>query len=545
MGSSIHYPQREYIKSCIIKIMHKNRKELLIVVAILAIAAFFRFYDLSSIPPGLYPDEAMNGNDGLVAMEQKDVQIFYPNNNGREGLFINIQAIFVDFLGNHAWVLRMVSAIFGTLTVLGLYLLAKELFNRQIGYFSSFFLAILFWHVNFSRIGFRAIMLPFVLVYGFYFLWKGLKRGHLADFVMAGIFGGLGFHTYISYRVAPLIVVIVFLNFWLYIKKGFSHSKYEHARNQLFRGFVVFVGVAALVVLPLLFYFLTNQGTFLSRFGSQLSVFGQEQPLKELIVSVVRTLGMFNFYGDWNWRHNMAGSSQLFWPIGALFVIGFIKELIHWTKRKHGHFSTAHTFLFAWFFIMLLPGFLSTEAPHALRTIGVIPVVMIFAALGLWWAYEKLHHMFILFEKNYHQSHQKHVVLNLVLILFLMAVGIAEYHRYFNVWATNVDPALASKSGAGDPFAKNYVNIAKALNDLSVETTKYVVVNVGGVYVEIPGSPDGQQVTVPAQTVMFLTDTFTYQKQVNKNLFYITEGEYQEIKKLIPQNSYVVFLEQN
>ena len=34
---------------------------------------------------------------------------------------------------------------------------------------------------------------------------------------------------------------------------------------------------------------------------------------------------------------------------------------------------------------MLIPGFLSTEAPHALRTTGVIPVVMIFSAIGFWW----------------------------------------------------------------------------------------------------------------------------------------------------------------
>ncbi len=511
--------------------MKRNKTELLIVVAILAVAAFFRFYQIDSIPPGLYPDEAMNGNDALYALETGEFKLFYPNNNGREGLFINTQALFISFLGNKAWVLRLVSAIFGTLTVWGLYLLSKELFNRNIGYFSSFLLSILLWHVNFSRIGFRAIMLPFILVFGFYFFWKGLKYGHLKDFIIAGVFGGLGFHTYISYRVAPLIAIVVFLNYWYYLKKDFSHSKYTHARQQLLRGFIVFVGVVALVVLPLLVYFLTNEGAFLSRSGSQLSVFGQKEPFKELSLSIAKTLGMFNFYGDSNWRHNMSESPQLFWPIGSLFVIGFIKELVHWLKRKHGHFSTSHTFLFTWFFVMLLPGFLSVEAPHALRTIGVIPVAMIFAALGLWWVYEKLHHMLIMFELDKHKAHQKHLVLNLTMIIFLLALGIVEYDRYFNRWAKQVD----------DAFAKRYADIAQTLNEQPLENEKYIVVNADGGLIEIPGS--SQLVPMPAQTVMFLTDTFTYQKQLDKNLFYLTEEEYENTKEQISPESLVIFLE--
>lgn len=521
--------------------MRKSKKELLIVVAILIIAAFFRFYQLDSIPSGLYSDEAMNGNDALYALETGNFKLFYPNNNGREGLFINIQALFLNFLGNKAWVLRLVSAIFGTLTVWGLYLLAKELFNRQIGYFSSFLLAISFWHVNFSRIGFRAIMLPFILVFGFYFLWKGLRYGRLKDFVVAGVFGGLGFHTYISYRVAPLIALILFLNYWFYLKKDFSDVKYEHANQQLFKrldvfirlfkGFAVFIITACLISLPLLFYFFLNEGAFMSRSGSQLSVFSQEYPIRELTLSTIKTLGMFNFYGDFNWRHNISGSSQLFWPIGALFVIGFIKELLHWLKRKHGHFSTSHTFLFAWFFIMLLPGFLSTEAPHALRTIGVIPVSMVFGAFGLWWLYEKLHHILIFYEQSKYHSHQKHLVLSLTFFVFLLSITIAEYYRYFKIWSKGADSA----------FNAGYVDIAQTLNNLPATAQKYVIINVDGVLTEIPGS-EGQLIPMPAQTVMFLTDTFTRQKQLKNNIFYLTEKEYKDWVKPSLE-SYVIFLE--
>ena len=169
------------------------------------------------------------------------------------------------------------------------------------------------------------------------------------------------------------------------IKKDFDHSKYEYAKNQIFRGFALLVVTTILIALPLLVYFYRNPGDFLKREGRPISIFGQEQPLKELGWSIVRTLGMFNFTGDSNQRHNISGSPELALPIGLFFLAGFIKEFIHWIRRKHDHFSITHTFLFSWFFVMLLPGFLSTEAPHALRVIGVLPVVMIFAAQGFWW----------------------------------------------------------------------------------------------------------------------------------------------------------------
>ena len=46
-------------------------------LAILVIAAFLRLYQLPSIPPGLYPDEAMNGNNALKALETGEYKVFY------------------------------------------------------------------------------------------------------------------------------------------------------------------------------------------------------------------------------------------------------------------------------------------------------------------------------------------------------------------------------------------------------------------------------------------------------------------------------------
>ena len=114
--------------------MLKKYRTLFVLLLILILASFFRFYNLKSAPPGLYPDEAMNGNNALEAIKTGKYKIFYPENNGREGLFINIQAGFLKlFLPNsnlpQPWMLRIPSAIFGVLTVLGLFFLTRELFK--------------------------------------------------------------------------------------------------------------------------------------------------------------------------------------------------------------------------------------------------------------------------------------------------------------------------------------------------------------------------------------------------------------------------------
>lgn len=498
--------------------LHKQKHELVILFLILSVAVFFRFYHLNVTPPGLWPDEAANGVDALKALDSPPpaggFKIFYPANNGREGLFINIQAASIWLFGPEPLALRLVSAIFGVLTVLGLYLLAGYIYDWRTGAIASFFLAVSFWHVNFSRIGFRAIMLPFILVWAFYFMWRGLRSSCLKEFFLAGVIGGIGFYTYFSFRIAPLIALILFWSYWLHLRTHYSHEKYEETRNQMLRGFVVMLLTVIVIALPLLFYFYAHPGDFLKREGRSISVLAQTEPIKELGLSVVRTLGMFNFTGDYNQRHNIPGWPELSLPIGLFFAIGFIRELIIWLKRKHGHFSTTGTFLFSWFFIMLLPGFLSTEAPHALRTIGVIPVVMIFAAHGFRWVIgliTRYHHATDAHAYANEQEYKKESgrLLMITIGVFIILIGSLEYSRYFRTWSS--DPGLNSA------FSVEYVDISNYLNENPINIPRYILVNEGDVLVD--GVPNN------AQTIKFLTQTFDQKHSISKNIYYIRSDE--------------------
>lgn len=484
-----------------------------LLVLIVIIAATLRLYHLESAPPGLYPDEAMNGNNLLEAIHTGDYKVFYPENNGREGLFMNIQSFFVSATGlREPWVLRLPSALFGILTVLGLYFLAKELFSKEVGLLASFFLATSVWHIIFSRIGFRAIMAPAFAVWGIYLLLRAMKRWKFGEnsFVYATIGGvvyGLGFYSYIAYRVTPVLVLFIMV-FFLVCAKEHKHFL------RLLRNCAVFAFSALLVVLPLGMYFATNPGTFFGR-TSQVSVFAGESPVKDLTSNILKTAQMFNFEGDGNARHNPPGRSQLFWPVGMLFIIGIIAGLIAIFRNRWRRWLTEDTLgywtMFLWFGLAAAPVVISNEGlPHALRAILMIPPAVVFAALGGRWLYRIL-------KPRLHTRFLKPILYFLLTLLILEA-----FSTYFVLWARNPETAGA--------FNQNYVDLGHELNTLPDDLPKYVIVEAGGG--DVRGLP------MPTQTVMFLTDTFLPEQRAQKNIYYILPGE----ENKIPPGAYTAVL---
>lgn len=447
-----------------------------LLLIILGVAAFFRLWQLNTIPPGLYPDVAINGNDALDSIKTGDFKLFYAENNGREGLMMWLIAFSFSIFGASVWSIKIVAAIIGIATVLGLYLLTKELFNKNVALLSSFFLAVSFWHNDFSRFGFRAILVPFVLVFSFYFLFKGFRLQKIRDFIFSGIFFGLGFYTYTSFRMAALILPLVLIPYWLIYRKQNLQKKFL-----LFVScFLFFVFIVAL---PIGLYFLQHPQDFMSRMTG-VSIFSQANPLLAFGKSLIVHLGMFNFYGDANWRHNFPGSPQLIWPVGILFLIGIalaIKRLGQGFKNKDHSLLITPVFLLSWLSAMLLPGILTIEGvPHALRTIGAIPPAYIFAGLGGWKVFQLLS-----------QNTKNKRMLIFACFFFLFAIGLAGFNQYFVKWAQN-----PNTEGA---FTKNFAEIGYYLNSLPKNIQKYVIVNEGGVPVPFPNG-----LPMPAQTPIFI-----------------------------------------
>jgi 4-amino-4-deoxy-L-arabinose transferase-like glycosyltransferase len=241
------------------------RRSILLVI-ILLIATFLRLYRFDSAPPGLWVDEAMNGNNAVQAIETHHYQVFYPENHGREGLYMNLIALCYRIHPvNEPWIIRLPAAIAGILTVLGLYLLAAELFDAETGLLSAFLLSTSVWHIIFSRIGFRAILAPLFLSWAFWLLLRAFRTNNenksLASSsiyaLVAGLVYGLGFHSYIAYRISVVILVVPLLYF-----RNIPGFKKKLS---------IFSVAAAAAISPLAYYFMRHPNEFSDR-ASDVSI---------------------------------------------------------------------------------------------------------------------------------------------------------------------------------------------------------------------------------------------------------------------------------
>lgn len=485
-------------------------------LGILLLAVFFRFWQITDVPPGLYPDEAMNGSNALQALESGNLRAYYTDNNGREGLFINLQAIAIWLFGNEAWALRFVSALFGLLAVLGIYFLTKELFyekpedktldSKKFGFWnllrisdlgfrisrseiiallSTFFLATNYWHITLSRIGFRAITTPAFSILAFYFLLRGMRKNSMLDFALSGVMLGLGLNGYIAFRFIPFAFAVpIFIGLWRWWKARPLYSENTESSSSCFPCAVILIGIFTIVALtPLITYFAIHPEDFAARTG-QVSVFADEQPLRAFAISNIKTIGMLFLFGDCNPRHNFPCLPTLH-PIVA---ITFLYGLFTMIKRK---VSLSEITLIAWFLFMMLPATLTREGmPHALRSIGMIPPIMIIAGFGAYALWEK-------FTARLGQS----AVLRLGALL-LVTIPLTTGYLYFGIWAHS--PSTASA------FSQDLSELARYVRSLPNETVKYLIVEL-----DYDGLP------VSAQSMVYLTNTATLSSQQKHNVVYL------------------------
>ena len=506
----------------------KNRN-LIILLFILLIASFFRLWQITNIPGGLFPDEAANGLDIVNSIFQGHQSPFFERGLGREALFFYLQALSVLIFGIGVWQMHLVSAIIGILTVLATWFLAKKLFNTRIAFFTSFFLATSTWHTTLSRTGFRAILVPLMATLFFYFTYLTFKevsgKKRIIFAVLAGLSFGLGFYTYISFRA--MIAIIIFLAILIAI---FERNVFKRFWREIIVGLVLML----LILAPLIAYFINHPGSFMGRAG-YVSIFNSDQNKGDLIGTFLevakKTFLMFFTEGDLNWRHNVSGYSMLnplvgaFFAFGFLYVLliiikGFIKERPFQENPNQNYFK--YLFLIIWFLGMLGPELVSAEAiPHGLRTIGALSAVFFFPAIMINFFWER-----ITFNFN------RKIIFGLILGLALMLSLFYDYHLYFGVSANSPDFYYAYRSDL--TVVSNYLNERNlkektflVLDEYSVQTPEFLTTNNHQPYILVDPATSYQTQLQNGDQIVFTQSTIFDTKKF---------GEYHPEAKVVKQS---------
>lgn len=329
-------------------------------LAVLLIAFFLRVYRLTAAPPGLYYDEAAHGLDALQIWQGR-LYLFFPTANGHEPLFTYLLAGSVRVLGNTILALRIPAAMLGVLAVAACFALGRRLLGPWPALFATALIAVTFWTVALSRIGYRANTLPVLLPLWLLSAWKCRDRRDWPSYFVAGLLLGLTQYTYTAARFVPILALILAFD-W---------------RKQLDRrGLWVAATTAAVVVLPLALAILGNLDAGSERIRDAW-LFSRPQPLALFWWQLRDHLLMFGFTGDPLWIHNIPLRTPVLLPLALLFWLAVVTA---WR-------NPATRMLILTVSVLIWPGILAVSnnpaPPDHLRVLEIATPTFLLVAAGL------------------------------------------------------------------------------------------------------------------------------------------------------------------
>ncbi|MEZ4518322.1 MAG: glycosyltransferase family 39 protein [Chloroflexota bacterium] len=428
----------------------KPSRELWLLLAITTLGAFLRFFRLSVLPPGDGYDVAQYGVDALQILSGAR-PVFLEANFGREALFSYLVAGIYLITGPGAWGIRFAGALVGTLTIPANFLVAREMVPdrydviRYLPLLVAFLTAVSYWHLNWSRMGLRVILVPLVASLLFFFLWRGLRRGGWTDFALAGFVLGVGFYTYQAARLLPVLAVIAFLLQAL--------SKRQWTRRDTASTLLV-AGIALLVYMPMGLYAREHPGALTERIN-QAVLIDPDQPLAPQLGTLsgqaLDALAMYGIRGDTDPMFNVPGRPSLNPFLFAFLLVGIGIAL--WRFRR-----PTYLFLLAWLGVMTAPAMIADMAATAKRALGAFPPAVILIALGLLvpWVWLRA-------------ADNRRTLARLYGIGLAVGLGYtvwSTYHDYFVVWAA--DPDLPNH------YQVEYGEIGRAISDLPDDDRVYL-----------------------------------------------------------------------
>ena len=287
--------------------------------------------------------------------------LFFPANNGREPLYIYLLSLFVNGLGNHAFVLRLPAAMAGTVAVASTFVLGRRLLDERAALIGAGFVAVTFWSVSLSRISYRANLFLAIFPIFLLLLWRCRARTDLRPYIAAGALLGLMQYTYVAARFVPILAVVLLIDWRGVIR---------------WRGVMALLATAGLVALPLAVAIYLNPAAGFQR-SQQVWLFSRPEPGSLFWFQLVEHLKMAGITGDPIWLHNLPGRPPIAWFVAPFFLVGFV---LAWGKAAPR--ALAWTIV-----VMIWPGILAVSGtplpPNHLRVLVVAPAVFLLAGYGI------------------------------------------------------------------------------------------------------------------------------------------------------------------
>lgn len=344
-----------------------NRISYALAVMIFLLAVALRFWQLTTLPPGLHTDEITTLRISHMIQDGR-ISIFYDTGAGiQEGLYPFLLTLLTALAGKGMLIERLLSVWIGLVTLALVYTLGVRLYGRLAGLAAMALLAVMMAAVLLSRVIQAEVLPPLLVTAALLALARAFPvyRQRLRDdsttttsfAALAVVIGG---SYYIHSVSLPLsFIALVFTIFLL--------MRLRHSLQRLsYIGFAILLMV--IITIPYLLFTINRP---------ELATTGQLMTLPDnLFTAVVNGLGSIVLHGDSNPAHNLPGRPLIDLVSGLGVLIGFMIALRYWRQPRFAIILVATLFL-------LPVALLQANTPDFFAFGMILPLIVLYFGLGI------------------------------------------------------------------------------------------------------------------------------------------------------------------
>lgn len=379
----------------------------LILIGIIILAVFFRFYALSRVPPAPSLDEVSIGYNAysILRTGKDEYGTPYPMllrayDDYRPALYVYLTIPFVKIFGLTAVSVRLPSVLLSVLTVYLVYSIGRMIGKKYCSYahlgdIAGVLLAISPWHIYISRLGHEANLGLTLFVLGIYLFLQAVLLEKKSAWIWSAIVFAMSLHGYQSDKIiSPLILISGVIAF---------HKEIWHARRHVLAA----SALGVLIALPAVLAAVSPEGLLRFRGTSAFSPDSPDMVAATKAYVSAREKGdtagkllygkagayvriftknyVSHFAPGWVFAgadreaHKVPGMGLLYLWEAPFLLLGL------WALIKSKLPAGLKWFVFSWILISPVPAAVTTQSPHAMRAYALVPAALLVEALGFWW----------------------------------------------------------------------------------------------------------------------------------------------------------------
>ena len=460
------------------KLLKKVNIRQILLILILLLATFLRFWNLSDVPPSASLDEASIGYNAYSVLktgvdEYGDFPIISQRgyDDWRRSTYLFLTIPFIKLFGLNVVSVRLPAVILSVLSVWATYHIILLLFSKQTKFsanaalIGALMLAISPWHIYISRLGHESNACLAFLIFGVLFFLQGLKNNNANKIFLSLLLFVLSMISYYSGQVfIPLFILgLIFI----FIKNLLSIILSSKKNLILLSALIVLsVVILAAVFSPEALMRYRGTSTFdpeahPKEFAKRVELRNQAIKDNNLIgillynrrifyvqVFIEGYVSHFNpkwLFTNFSSAHKVPNTGLLYlWEIPfillGIFVL-ILSKIIDVRIKKT---------IFLWFLLAPLPAAIAAQVPHAMRSYNFLPIWQIFTAFGITYL------LYVLRKYN-------KIFLYLLTLLIIITLA-AFYKNYFFIFSKTQSSSFQYSLSKVIPFvAKNQTKYKKVI----------------------------------------------------------------------------------